>query len=81
MVPPRVSAFCWVACLRKILTVDKLKKSGHNLVNGCHMSLEAEEIASHLLIHCKFASKVWAVLLNRLGMTWVMLLFISDLFQ
>lgn len=65
-------AFCWVTRMEKILTIDYLKKGGHILVNGCPLCLNAKETTNHLLNHCKFASKVWETILNKLGMHWVM---------
>lgn len=56
LVSPRVLRFCWLARLMKILTMDKLKKRGSILVNGCPLCLSSEETASHLLIHCSYAT-------------------------
>ena len=51
-IPPRVLAFCWVERSHKILTLDKLRRCKHIIVNGCPMCLKDEESVLHLLIHC-----------------------------
>eukprot|EP00268_Persea_americana_P065683 TRINITY_DN8817_c0_g1_i1.p1 TRINITY_DN8817_c0_g1~~TRINITY_DN8817_c0_g1_i1.p1 ORF type:complete len:107 (+),score=13.61 TRINITY_DN8817_c0_g1_i1:929-1249(+) len=43
VVPPRVLAFCWVAKNHKILTIDKLRRRNHVIVNWCPMCLKDEE--------------------------------------
>lgn len=58
LVPPKILAFCWIARLHKILTVDELRRRGHVLVNGCLLCLKVEEAANHLLIHCRFVARV-----------------------
>lgn len=81
LVPPKILGFCWIAKLHKILTVDKLRIRGHVLVSGCLLCLKIKETANHLLIHCRFAARVWAIILNRLGNCWVMPSFVLDLFK
>ena len=36
------------------------------------MCLQEEETVHHMLIHCKFASKVWSFVLYCFDMKWVM---------
>ena len=67
-VPPRVLVFCWIARLNKILTIDKLRRRCHIIINGCPMCLEDEETVHHLLIHCPFAHRVWSTLFEMFGM-------------
>lgn len=69
LVRPRVLVSCWLARLQKNLSVDNLQKRGQALVNGCLECLDAEETSNHLLVHCSFAMRVWATLLNRFGMS------------
>eukprot|EP00268_Persea_americana_P013605 TRINITY_DN1601_c1_g1_i5.p1 TRINITY_DN1601_c1_g1~~TRINITY_DN1601_c1_g1_i5.p1 ORF type:complete len:189 (+),score=8.84 TRINITY_DN1601_c1_g1_i5:231-797(+) len=80
-IPPRVIAFCWVARSHKILTLDKLRRRKHYIVNGCPMCLQDEESGHHLLIHCVFAHKVWSTVLKEFDMQWVMPLKVVDLFH
>ena len=37
----------------KILTIDKLRRRNHFIVNGCPMCLKDEKMVHHLLIHCQ----------------------------
>lgn len=45
------------------------------------MCLAEEEGLNYLLIHCHFAMRVWALILNRFGMSWVMPCTVSELFH
>ena len=67
-IPPRVLAFCWVVRSHKILTLDKLWRRKHIIINGCPMCLKVEESVHHLLIHCVFAHKVRSAILNVFDM-------------
>lgn len=80
LVSPRVLVFYLLVRERKIITLDKLKRCGYVLVNGCPLCLDAEEIANHLFIHYQFARKVWCKLLGRFGIVWVMPSSTTDLF-
>lgn len=80
LVSPQVSVLCWLVRERKTLTIDKLRRRGLVIVNGCSMCLNAEETSNHLFIHCRFARRVWSAIFRRFGVTWVMLCSISDLF-
>lgn len=42
-IPPRVLVFCWLARKEKILTIDKLRRRIHFIVNNCPMCLRDEE--------------------------------------
>lgn len=72
LVLPQFVVFCWLACLQKILTVDKLKRRGHILVHRCTMWLADEETSNTLFIHCCLYTRVWVTALSRFGMNWVM---------
>lgn len=80
LVPPRILVLCFLARLQKKITMHKLKKIRHVIVNGCPLCLEDKESANHLLLHCCFATKVWAAVCNRFRMLWVMLRTIFELF-
>lgn len=80
VVPPRVLASCWVVKNHKILTIDKLPRRNHVIVNGCPMCLKDEEALHHLSIHCQFACRVWMVIVNMFEMKWVMPRTIAYLF-
>ena len=66
--------------LHKILTINKLRRRNHIIINGCPMCLEDEETVHHLLIHCPFAHRVWSALFEMFGMEWVMPRTLEDLF-
>lgn len=80
MFRPRVVVFRSVARLRKILTIDNLRKRGHIIVNGCPLYLVDAESPNHLFIHCSFSMKVWVGILCRFGLCWVMPHLFSELF-
>lgn len=58
--------------LRKILTMDSLRKWHVMVVNRCYMCKKNGEFADHLLLHYTF--------LNRFGLSWVMPNRVVDLF-
>lgn len=62
----------WLAILQKIFTMDKLLKRRQRILNECPLCLADEETKNHLLIHCMFFTKVWAVFLRKFGMIWVL---------
>ena len=51
---PRVMAFGWTALLRRILTMDNLRRQGLIIVNACPMCLASEQSIDHLL-NCPIA--------------------------
>ncbi|XP_058082428.1 uncharacterized protein LOC131230536 [Magnolia sinica] len=70
-VPPKLSAFTWLVCKKKILTIDNLRKRGMVLTNICLCCMRDEEYVNHLLLHCPFISEIWPDLLLRFNMSWV----------
>ena len=64
----------------KILTIDKLRRRNHFIVNGCPMCLKDEETVHHLLIHCNFAYRVCVVVFKLFDIEWVMPRSVEDLF-
>lgn len=71
-IPPRVSFFTWEASQECILTVDKLKRRGLVIVNGCVLCLKDEESCNHLLLSCPVTFELWRVVYRTLGIDWVM---------
>ena len=65
----------------KILTIDKLRRRKHMIVNGCPKCLKDEEIENHIMIHRYFAQRVWAYFLSMFDMQWVMPCGVADLFR
>jgi hypothetical protein len=71
-VPPRVSFFVWTITLRKILTLDNLRKRGLIVVGWCCMCKKSEESMDHFLLHCEVARNLWSALFTLFDVTWVM---------
>ncbi|XP_039113778.1 uncharacterized protein LOC120249347 [Dioscorea cayenensis subsp. rotundata] len=68
--PSKVTLFCWLANDNKISTLSNLGKKGCNFQNAtytCVMCYKNSETVDHLLIHCDFASRIWAYYLNVLN--------------
>lgn len=60
--PPRVAFFAREACWEKIFTIDKLKRRGQILVNGCYLCFKAEEFCYHILLWCPIAYSLWCTI-------------------
>ena len=56
--PPRVVIFGWMALLKRILTMDNLRRKGVTVVNECQICLRDEESVDHLLLNSKTAQFV-----------------------
>jgi hypothetical protein len=74
-VPFREVFFASSAALRKILTMDNLRKWHVIVVNYCCLCKRDEESMDHLLLHCEVSCALWSVM----GLSWVMLRLV-DLF-
>ncbi|XP_041027656.1 uncharacterized protein LOC121267709 [Juglans microcarpa x Juglans regia] len=70
--PPKAAFFVWTAALRKILTMDNLRRRGLIITDWCCMCRNSGETIDHLLLHCDFARDIWTYLFSNLGVTWVM---------
>lgn len=60
--------------------MNKLKRRPHIIVNGCPTCLADEETMNHLLVHCRFAPRVWTAVF-KFRMLWVIPKTVSKLFQ
>ena len=56
--PSKISFFGWCAGHGGVMSERKLKRREFNLASKCCMCKKAEEIDSHLLLHCPFVSKL-----------------------
>ncbi|KAG2729847.1 hypothetical protein I3760_01G267900 [Carya illinoinensis] len=70
--PTKAAFFVWTAVLGKILTTDNLRRRGLIIVDWCCLCRNNGETVDHLLLHCKFASEIWNLFFNRMGIVWVM---------
>lgn len=77
--PSRVLAFCWVARLHKVLTIDMFQWRHHTLVNGCFLCLQAAEDIHHLFNHHPYSVCLWNAIVWRFVIDWVMPQTIKDL--
>ncbi|XP_026416416.1 uncharacterized protein LOC113311831 [Papaver somniferum] len=66
-IPPKVSFLVWCAVHGKLNTKDMLLRKGMTLEMDCIMCGDVVETASHLLLHCKVAYKLW---LNLIPSSW-----------
>jgi hypothetical protein len=78
--PSKVTFFAWVAALRKILTLDNLRKRQIIVINRCCMCKKNEESVDHLLLHCEVACVLWSAIFGRFRLSWVMPRRVVDLF-
>ncbi|XP_042976492.1 uncharacterized protein LOC122307595 isoform X2 [Carya illinoinensis] len=56
----------------KILTIDNLRKRGMVVMEWCYLCKKSRESIDHLLLHCEVAGELWAGILSRTGLNWVM---------
>lgn len=78
-VPSKVAFFTWTATFGKILTTKNLRKRGMVVMEWCFMCKKNDESIDHLLSHCEVARELWAGVLSRAGLSWVMPMRVVDL--
>jgi hypothetical protein len=78
-VPPRVAFFVWTATLRKILTLDNLRKRNIIVMEWCFMCKSFGESIDHLFLHCMVATELWRTILQIFGVEWVMPWSVKDM--
>jgi hypothetical protein len=79
-VPLKVAFFVWSAALRKILTLDNLRKRRVVVIDICCMCKMNRESVDHLLLHCEVARALWNAIFGRFSLSWVIPLQVVDLF-
>jgi hypothetical protein len=57
----------WTLTLRKILTLDNLRKVNIIMMEWCCMCKTCGESINHLFLHCEVASEMWSALLHLFG--------------
>ena len=55
----------------KVLTLDRLQKSGWQLPNRCYLCSCEEETVNHILLHCRVVRVLWEIALVLFGIQWV----------
>ena len=63
-VPIRANFFGWETAWSRLLTIDRLKKSGWNIPNKCYLCKNEEETTYHLLLFCEKARMLWLLILS-----------------
>lgn len=58
----KITLFFWLACENRILTWDALLKKGWTGPGIYYLCKASSEDVSHLLIHCRFTTKVWSII-------------------
>lgn len=64
--------FAWSATLRKILTMNNLRKRHIIIVDWCCMFKKSGESNDHLLLQCEIVNALWNTILSSVRLAWVM---------
>ena len=80
-VPTKFSFFIWTEALRKIFTIDNLRRWKLVVVDWCCMCKRNGETIDHLLLHCLVAQELWNMVCSLFGAHWVMLCSVVKLWQ
>ena len=78
--PSKVSFFTWDAWWGKVLTMNKLKKRGYQLVSICPFCTKNEDNLDHILICCSAIWELWATIPSVTGISRVCPYMVKDLF-
>ena len=62
-----VMLLCLGSFIRKIQTLDQLKRRGFSLANGCFLCHEGKEMTNQLLLNCVATRVLWDPLFSLLG--------------
>lgn len=71
-VPVKVRCFTWLVARRACLTHEKLQRRGFQIASWCSLCNETNETNSHLFLHCKVTSQLWALFLDMTQTRWTM---------
>jgi hypothetical protein len=67
--PPRVKFFCWLACMDRCWTAERLAQRGLQHLPRCLLCDQMPETMHHLILACPFSRQVWHEVPARLRMT------------
>ena len=59
--PPKYKIFAWLAFQNRLWTADRLARRGWQNCGLCPLCKAAPETADHLLLHCRFTSRIWSL--------------------
>jgi hypothetical protein len=76
---PRMAFFVWTATLRKILTLDNLRKRNIIVMEWCYMCKISGESIDHLFLHYMVAIELWRTIMQMFGVEWVMPRSVKDM--
>uniref|UniRef100_A0A2N9HVB8 N-acyl-aliphatic-L-amino acid amidohydrolase n=1 Tax=Fagus sylvatica TaxID=28930 RepID=A0A2N9HVB8_FAGSY len=79
LAPSKVNFFIWTTSLRKVLTIDNLRKRQLVLLDRCCMCKEDGESIDHLFLHCSVANELWQLVFSMFEIWWVMPYHVVDL--
>jgi hypothetical protein len=65
--PPKTKLFAWLALQNRLWTADRLARRGWQNCGLCPLCKETPETADHLLLHCRFTTRIWSLLKDWLG--------------
>lgn len=57
--PPKVKFFAWLAIQNRFWTADRLAKRGWPNCGLCPLCKRAPESITHLLVHCRYTTRLW----------------------
>lgn len=65
--PPKAKLFAWLALQNRLWTADRLARRGWQNCGLCPLCKATPETADHLLLHCRFTTRIWSLLKDWLG--------------
>lgn len=72
MAPSRVKCFSWLVVKKACLTLEAVKRRKIQIASRFPLCMEAEEINSHLFLHCKVTSQARALFICLAREEWTM---------
>ena len=66
--PPKCKIFAWLVLQNRVWTADRLERMGWPNCVLCKLCSQEQEMAVHLLFKCRFTTRIWSSLKNRLGL-------------
>lgn len=70
--------FTWETGREFILTINKLMKRGRIMANDCYLCEREAKSCNHILLWCPTMYKLWTMVYELLGISWVIVGSIRD---